>query len=91
MTERLVEELLELVEFLVLLVVVPNRLRTVHVNDALPLAPVVSVAVTLVEKVPTTVGVPEMAPLVALMCSPVGSPEAEYVNFCPFAESVAWI
>jgi hypothetical protein len=80
----------ELVEFLVLLVVVPNRLRIVQVNDALPLAPVVSVAVTLVEKVPTTVGVPEMAPL-ALMCSPVGSPEAEYVNVCPFAESVAWI
>jgi hypothetical protein len=87
----LVKELVEFLEFLVLLVVVPNRLRTVHVNDALPLAPVVSVAVTLVEKVPTTVGVPEMAPLVALMCSPVGSPEAEYVNVCPFAESVAWI
>ena len=82
---------MELVEFLVLLVVVPNRLRIVQVNDALPLAPVVSVAVTLVEKVPTAVGVPVMAPLVALMCSPVGSPEAEYVNVCPFAESVAWI
>jgi hypothetical protein len=87
----LVKELLELFEFVVPLVVAPNRLRTVQVNDALPVAPVVSVAVTLVEKVPTTVGVPEMAPLVALMCSPVGRPVAEYVNFCPGAESVAWI
>jgi hypothetical protein len=86
-----VKELLELDEFRVLLVVDPNRLRTVQVNDVLPLAPVVSFAVTLVEKVPTAVGVPEMAPLVALICRPVGSPEAEYVNFCPFAESVAWI
>jgi hypothetical protein len=87
----LVKELLELVEFLVLLVVVPNRLRTVQVNDVLPVAPVVSRADTVVEKVPTAVGVPEMAPLVVLMCSPVGSAEAEYVNVCPFAESVAWI
>src|SRR5580692_619692 len=80
-----------LLELLVPLVVEPNRLRTVHVNDALPLAPVVSVAVTLAEYVPRTVGVPVMAPLVVLRCSPVGSPVAEYVNVCPVAESVAWI
>jgi hypothetical protein len=79
-------------EFLLLVVVEPNRLRTtVQVNDALPEAPVVSVTVTLVEKVPTTLGAPEMAPPVALMCSPVGRPVAEYVSVCPVAESVAWI
>lgn len=78
--------------FWVLVVVEPNRLRTmVQVNDEFPEALVVSLAVTVVEKVPTTVGVPEMAPLEALMRSPVGRPVAEYVNVCPVAESVAWI
>jgi hypothetical protein len=77
--------------FFELVVVEPNRVRTVQVNDALPEAPVVSVAVTFAEKVPTAVGVPEMVPLVALICSPVGSPVAEYVNVCPVAESVARI
>jgi hypothetical protein len=87
----LVEELWEPDAFFGLLVDEPNRLRTVQVNAALPEAPVVSVAVTLVEKVPTAVGVPEIVPLVALMCSPEGSPVAEYVSVCPVAESVARI
>ncbi len=35
--------------FLVLFFVEPNQFRTVQMNDAFPVAPVVSVAVTLVE------------------------------------------
>lgn len=59
-------------------VVEPNRVRvTVHVNDAVPEALVVSVTVTVVEKVPTTVGAPEITPLVALIRSPLGRPVAE--------------
>src|ERR1043166_2364066 len=61
---------------------------TVQVNVAEPLAPVVSVAVTVTFDVPAVVGVPEMTPA-ALMVRPAGRPVAPYVSVWPDAESVA--
>jgi hypothetical protein len=52
----------------------------VQLNVALPLAPVVSRALTVTELEPLVVGVPETRPLAALMESPVGSPVALYVS-----------
>jgi hypothetical protein len=52
----------------------------VQLNVALPLAPVVSWAVTVTELEPLVVGVPETRPLPVLMESPAGSPVAPYVS-----------
>ena len=55
----------------------------VQVNDALPLPPLVSPAVTVTEEVPPVVGVPVMAALVApveAMPSPAGSPDADQLH-----------
>jgi len=49
---------------------------TVQLNEALPWAPVVSVAVTTALEVPGVVGVPVIKPLVPLMPRPAGSPVA---------------
>ena len=48
----------------------------VQVKVADPLAPVVSVAVTVTLEVPAVVGVPEMRPEDGLMDSPAGRPLA---------------
>src|SRR5438067_2434084 len=61
----------------------------VHVNVALPDAPVLSVAVTVTLNVPAAVGVPEIRPDDE-MDSPVGSPDALNVSVAP-PESLAWI
>src|ERR1700733_12910175 len=49
---------------------------TVQLNEAVPLAPVVSLAATVADDVPAVVGVPEMSPVEALIDSPAGSPVA---------------
>jgi len=64
---------------------------TVHVNDALPEVPVVSLAVTVTLLDPTVVGVPLISPLELLIDRPAGSPVAEYVRVWPEAESLALI
>ena len=48
----------------------------VQVKVALPLAPVVSVAVTVTVEVAAVVGVPEIRPVVELIDRPAGSPVA---------------
>jgi hypothetical protein len=63
----------------------------VQLNVALPLAPVVSLAVTVTELEPPVVGVPEMRPLDVLIESPAGNPVAPYVNVWPDWESAVWI
>ncbi len=50
-----------------------NGAFTVIVNVAVP-EPVAFVAVNVTGKLPVTVGVPEIAPVVALMVNPVGRP-----------------
>src|SRR5580700_6409934 len=62
---------------------------TVQLNEADPLAPVVSLAVTVTLPVLAAVGVPEIRPE-ELMDSPAGNPVALNVSVCPDAESVAW-
>jgi hypothetical protein len=59
------------------LTIPPPELLTVQVNEALPEAPVVSVAVTVTEDVPAVVGVPLIRPLELLIESPGGNPLAE--------------
>jgi hypothetical protein len=54
----------------------PDALITQE-NVAVPEAPVVSVTVTVTELVATTVGVPVMCPVEALIESPAGRPVAE--------------
>ena len=49
---------------------------TVQVNDVDPLAPVVSVTVTVTVDVPAVVGVPLIRPVEGLMDSPAGRPVA---------------
>src|SRR5690348_15254835 len=49
---------------------------TVQVNEADPVAPVVSFAVTVTVEVPAAVGVPEISPVVELIDSPAGRPAA---------------
>src|SRR3984957_14285900 len=49
---------------------------TVQLNEAVPLAPVVSVAVTVTDEVPAVVGVPEISPVEELIDSPAGRPLA---------------
>ena len=49
---------------------------TVQLNEAVPLAPVVSLAVTVTDDVPAVVGVPEISPVEALIDSPAGRPVA---------------
>ena len=51
-------------------------LEIVQVNEAEPLKPALSVALTVTEHVQAVVGVPVMAPLLELMDSPAGSPVA---------------
>src|ERR1017187_10908007 len=58
---------------------------------AVPVAPVVSLTVTVMVLLPDAVGVPEMRPVEALIASPAGRPVAEQDRVCPDAESVAWI
>jgi hypothetical protein len=58
---------------------VPVAELTVHVNDALPAAPVVSFAVTVTLLDPAVVGVPLIKPL-ELIDRPAGNPVAEYVS-----------
>jgi hypothetical protein len=60
------------------------------VNDALPDAPVLSVALTVTLNVPAALGVPEMRPDEEID-SPVGSPVAENVRVAEEDESLAWI
>ena len=57
---------------------VPDTLLIVQVNEVLPWAPVVSVAVTTtLNGLPVVVlGVPVMMPVLGAMASPVGSPVA---------------
>ncbi len=55
----------------------PPAVPTVQVNEADPLALVVSVAVTVTEKVPAVDAVPEIRPVEELMDRPVGRPVAE--------------
>ena len=54
----------------------PDAALIVQVNEADPLAPVVSLAVTVTLLLPAVVGVPEIRPVDALMDSPAGSPVA---------------
>ena len=49
---------------------------SVQVKVAVPDAPVVSVAVTVTDELPTVVGVPVIRPVLALMLSPAGRPVA---------------
>ena len=49
---------------------------TFQVNVAEPVAPAVSVAVTVTGYEPAAVGVPEISPVVALIARPVGKPTA---------------
>lgn len=68
----------------------PRRRRyewIVQVNEAEPLPPLASVAVTVTEEVPSLVGVPEMRPE-ELIDRPRGSPLARQVTVKP-PESVA--
>lgn len=62
---------------------------TVQVNDAEPLAPVESLAVTVTEEDAAVVGAPVMRPE-ELIASPAGRPVSEYVRLRP-PESVAEI
>ena len=55
---------------------VPVPEFTVQVNEAVPSAPVVSVAVTVTLDVPAVVGVPEISPVEELIDSPAGRPVA---------------
>jgi hypothetical protein len=50
--------------------------ETVQVKVAEPFAPVVSVAVTVTLEVAAAVGVPLISPVLELMLSPAGRPEA---------------
>src|SRR3984957_11745687 len=68
---------------------VPPPEFTVQLNEAVPLAPVVSLAVTVTDDVPAVVGVPEIRPVEALIESPAGRPVARGVSVWPEAESVA--
>src|SRR5215469_9931254 len=64
----------------------PPGLLIVQVKLAEPCAPVVSVAVTVTEKVPAALGVPEIRPEEL-----IGRPVAEKVSVWPEAESLALI
>src|SRR5580698_7086328 len=55
---------------------VPVPELTVQLNEAVPFAPVVSVAVTVTLEVPAVVGVPLITPVEALIDSPAGRPVA---------------
>jgi hypothetical protein len=55
----------------------PDPDPIVQLNVALPLAPVVSVAVTVTLYVFAVVGVPEIRPVEELIDNPAGSPDAE--------------
>ena len=55
---------------------VPPLEFTVQLNEADPVAPVVSVAVTVTVDVPAVVGVPEISPVEELIDSPAGRPVA---------------
>ena len=61
---------------LVTVTVLPVALLMVQVKAAVPLAPVVSVAVTVTLEVAAVVGVPEISPVVELIDSPAGRPVA---------------
>ncbi len=54
----------------------PLPAATVQLNEAEPVAPVVSLAVTVTLEVPAAVGVPEIRPEEELMDSPAGRPVA---------------
>src|SRR5450759_2429033 len=54
----------------------PPPAVTVQLNEADPVAPVVSLAVTVTLEVPAVVGVPEIRPEEELMDSPAGRPAA---------------
>jgi hypothetical protein len=56
---------------------------TVQVKVAVPAKDAVSVAVRVTEHTHPVVGVPVMAPVVLLMLSPAGRPEAAQVSVCP--------
>jgi hypothetical protein len=53
-------------------------LEIVHENDAVPVKPALSVALTVTEQVQAVVGVPVMAPDDELMDSPAGRPVADH-------------
>jgi nitrate reductase beta subunit len=61
---------------LVTVTVLPVAALMVQVKVALPLAPVVSVAVTVTLGLPAVVGVPEISPVDELIDRPAGSPLA---------------
>ena len=54
----------------------PDSGLTVQLNEAEPVAPVVSLAVTVTLEVPAVVGVPEIRPVAELIDSPAGRPVA---------------
>src|SRR6185437_10979085 len=54
----------------------PPAELTVQVNEAVPVTPVVSLAVTVTVEVPAAVGVPEISPEDELIDSPAGRPVA---------------
>jgi len=55
--------------------------------DELAARPWLSVRVSVTDEVPTTVGVPVMAPVEELIASPVGSPVADHVAVVEFVVS----
>jgi hypothetical protein len=57
--------------------VTETTLVTLHENEAVPVKPELSLAVTVTDDVPAAVGVPEMVPEVGSMARPSGSPVAE--------------
>jgi hypothetical protein len=74
---------------LVTVIVLPAGALTVQLKVALPVAPVVSVAVTVTDRFNTAVvGVPEINPAGEIE-RPAGKPVALKVNDWPLAESVA--
>jgi hypothetical protein len=56
----------------------------IQVNEADPLAPVLSLAVTVTLEVLAVVGVPEIRPLLELMDRPAGRPEALQLSICHY-------
>ena len=66
---------------------------TLQAKDAEPVAPVPSPAVTVAEKVPTTLGVPLMTPVEELIERPAGRPDEDHVNVVvvPFESDAATV
>jgi hypothetical protein len=76
-SEAAVPTLVDWAPGLVTVTVFPVGGVTVQVKEALPDAPVPSVAVTVTLEFPVAVGVPEISPVEELIDSPAGRPVAE--------------